>query len=140
MTDVTAPAGTTDLRRRAVDGPETPVRVHVCTMCNDRRRGFGGVQAGRYLLADLMAAAARDGSIEVVGIECMSVCKAAITLSFTASGKWSHVFALPSNTDVAQVLEAARLYARSRTGIFPLSGSPVLRDGVVARIPPVDAP
>ena len=130
------PAGTTELRRRGVDGPETPLRIHVCTMCNDRLRGSGGLQAGRYLLADLTAAAAHDAAIDVAGIECMSVCKAKITVSFTAPGKWSHVFAIPSNTDPEAILEGARLYARSRNGLFPWSRCDALREGVVARVPP----
>lgn len=121
------------MRRRGADGPETPVRVYVCTMCNDRRRG--GLLAGRLLLAEL-AAAARDTTVEVVPIECMSVCRPQITVTFTAEGKWTHVFAIPSNTDPAAVIEGARLYARSRTGLFPWGRCEALRTGVVARVPP----
>lgn len=129
------PKAPPDTVATAAGRPEASVRIYVCTTCSDRRGGPGH-RAGRRLFAEL-AAKNRDPEVEVVSIECLSVCRPNCALSFAAEGKWTYVYAVPSDADVATILEGARLYAEAPAGLIPWRERPDILKGIVARVPPV---
>ena len=111
------------------------MQIYVCTTCSDKRAGPGD-RAGARLCADL-AAATRDPGVEVVPTECLSVCRRACTFGYAAEGKWTYIFVTTSDVDPATILEGARLYAETPTGVIPWGLRPsILKTGVVARVPP----
>ena len=80
-----------------------------------------------------------DPAITVTPVECLAVCKRPCTLALAGAGKWTCVVGdLDPETHAGDVIEAARSYIASDTGIIPWRQRPVaFRKGVVARIPPL---
>lgn len=115
--------------------------VYVCTSCR-RRTGEGEGdfdQPGRALAERVSELLAGDDGIDVVPMECLSVCKRPCTVALAAPGKWSYVV---GDIDVAthgeDVASAARSFAASGDGIVPWRERPLIfRKGVVSRVPPL---
>ncbi len=115
------------------------VRVYVCTTCRDRV-GNPGARPGARLYDALCAKAANkaaDPRVTIVPVECLSVCKMSVAISFAAEGKWTYVYGVSSDADAATILEGARLYAEASEGLIAWGQRPdILKKGVIARIPP----
>ncbi len=113
-------------------------KIYVCTTCRtaDEPIEPREQRAGARLFADLTAQAGQD--FEIVGVECLSVCKRPCTVSFAAPGKWTYVYGdLPPDTSAQTILSGAQLYAAAADGLIPWKQRPdALKKGVVARIPP----
>jgi len=94
-------------------------------------------RAGARLLADLTMQGSQE--FEIIGVECLSVCKRPCTVSFAAPGKWTYVYGdLPADTSAQTILSGAQLYAAATDGLIPWKQRPdALKKGVVARIPPL---
>ncbi len=113
-------------------------RITVCTTC--RAEGEPALpmdeRAGARLLRALQAAAGPE--VDLVGAECLSVCKRPCTVSFEAPGKWTYVYGdLPPESAAAVILDAARLYAAAPDGLIPWKlRADAIKKGVVARLPP----
>ena len=116
-----------------------PMTLYVCTTCRDADHvlGQGAPCAGARLYANIKAAAA-DALIEIVPVECLSVCKRTCAVGFTAPGKWTYVYGdLPAETAAEVVLAGAKLYAEAPDGLIPWRQRPdALKKGAVARLPP----
>lgn len=116
-------------------------RILVCATC--RAEGEPALppaeRAGARLLASLRAAAGGDPALEVVPVECLSVCKRPCTVGLAAPGKWTYVYGdLPVETGAAIILDAARLYAVTPDGLIPWKlRVDAIKKGVVARFPPL---
>ena len=115
-----------------------PMRLYVCTTCRDPLAPVGAARPGARLHAALVAAV-DDPAVEIVPVECLSVCKRSCTVAFAAPGKWTYVFGdLPANTGLDILLTGARLYAEAKDGIIPWKLRPdALKKGVVSRTPPL---
>ena len=81
-----------------------------------------------------------DAPIELVPVECLSVCKRPCTVSFAAPGKWTYVYGdLPAETAAETILEGAALYSKTSDGLIPWKQRPeALKKGVVSRVPPLN--
>ena len=81
-----------------------------------------------------------DTLIELVPVECLSVCKRPCTVSFAAPGKWTYVYGdLPAETAAETILEGAALYSKTSDGLIPWKQRPdALKKGVVSRVPPLN--
>ena len=86
-------------------------------------------------------ALADDASVDLVGVECLSVCKRACTVSFAAPGKWTYIYGdLPPETATPVIVAALAQYAATPDGLIPWRlRSDAIRKGVVARLPPFPA-
>ena len=109
--------------------------LYVCTTC----RAEGDVsepRAGAKLFEALRQQASPD--LEVVGVECLSVCKRPCTVAVASPGRWTYVYGdLDSETSAQTILTGIGLYAGTQDGIVPWRERPeAFRKGVVARIPP----
>lgn len=121
-----------------------PTRIYVCTTCRSEGEvGEPGTErAGARLLRALADAAGPDPAVELIGVECLSVCRRPCTVGFAAPGKWTYVYGdLPPEASAAIILDAAKLYADAPDGLIPwkLRSDPI-KKGVVARLPPFPAP
>ncbi len=120
-----------------------PTRLMVCTTC--RAEGEPSqpaeARAGARLFNFLAAATAGDAGIELVGVECLSVCKRPCTVGLAAPGKWTYIYGdLPAETAGPIVLDAIKLYAAAPDGLIPWKlRVDAIKKGVVARLPPAPA-
>ncbi len=98
-------------------------------------------RAGRRLYGVLATEAAGDPSLQVVPVECLSVCKRPCTVSFASPGKWTYVYGdLSPETGAPTLVAAARLYGATSDGLIPWKQrSDAIKKGVVARVPPAPA-
>ena len=114
-------------------------KIYVCSTCRtaDEPMEPREQRAGARLLADLTMQGSQE--FEIIGVECLSVCKRPCTVSFAAPGKWTYVYGdLPADTSAQTILAGAQLYAAATDGLIPWKQRPdALKKGVVARIPPL---
>ena len=120
-----------------------PTRVYVCVTCRAETDAdlSGAPRAGARLYEALSEACRDDEAIEVLPVECLSVCKRPCTVSFAAAGKWTYVYGdLPPDTGAAVIRHAAQLYGDAADGLIPwkLRPDPIKR-GVISRVPPLPA-
>ena len=141
---MTALGDVLDLATPATVAPAAPsaARVYVCTTCrapddlSDEPAARGGARLARALESESLS---RGGSIEIVPVECLSVCKRPGTVALAAPGKWTYVIGdLDPATAAPAILDGAALYALSPDGIVPWRERPqAFRKGVVSRVPPL---
>jgi predicted metal-binding protein len=140
-------------RAAAAAGPA--VRLLVCTSCRAAGEPLEprADRAGARLAAALAAAVearvadspagdvrARDAhaAVEVVPVECMSVCKRPVTVGLAGAGRWTYVYGDVGPEAVADVLAWAAAYAAAPDGVIPWKTRPEhLKRNAVARLPPV---
>jgi predicted metal-binding protein len=118
--------------------------IHICITC--RRAGaptedVGERPGARLYRALRQAALRRAAPVELIAVECLSVCKRPCTIGFAGAGKWTYVYGdfAPDEASAEAILDAAALYAAAPDGLIPWRERPdALKKGVVARIPPLD--
>lgn len=118
--------------------------IFVCISC---RRSLGDDeesfdQPGRGLV-EAIEARLRDGNpdrVAVTGVDCLAVCKRPCTIALSAANKWTYLIGdLDPDTQVDEIVAAARSFATSENGIVPWRERPAsFRKGVIARVPPLD--
>jgi len=113
--------------------------IYVCTTCR-APDDPSPERAGQRLYADLTQTAESQGSdVQIVGVECLSVCKRPCTIAFSAAGKWTYIYGdFPADTGAETILAGAALYGAAADGLIPWKSRPdALKKGVVARLPPL---
>jgi predicted metal-binding protein len=113
--------------------------VYVCTTCRDPQDPPDAERAGARLHRAVAALAGeRDAPVEVIGVECLSVCKRPCTVALSAPGKWTYVYGdFSPETGAETLLAGAALYAEAPDGLIPWRQRPdALKRGVVSRMPP----
>lgn len=122
----------------------TTATIFVCISC---RRSLGDGeesfdQPGRVLIEAIEARLQDDGHdrVSVAGVDCLAVCKRPCTIALTANDKWTYLIGdLDPDTQVDEIVAAARSFAASENGIVPWRERPAsFRKGVIARVPPLD--
>lgn len=115
------------------------VTIYVCSTCRAPSDDPDGPRAGTRLAADLRRRARRGGAgaVNVVPVECLSVCRRPVTVGFSAPGKWTYVYGDFPPDSAEAILAAAAQYAAADDGLIPWRERPeALKRGVVARLPP----
>lgn len=122
----------------------TTATIFVCISC---RRSLGDDeesfdQPGRGLV-EAIEARLRDGDqdrVAVTGVDCLAVCKRPCTIALSAANKWTYLIGdLDPDTQIDEIVAAARSFAASENGIVPWRQRPAsFRKGVIARVPPLD--
>lgn len=124
----------------SVEG-SAPTRLLVCTTCRAEGEPASPpeARAGARLFRTLVEATAGDPGVELVPVECLSVCRRPCTVGFSAAGKWTYIYGdLPAETGASVILEALGLYAATSDGLIPWKQRPdAVKRGVVARLPPL---
>jgi len=115
--------------------PANDAIIYVCTTCRSPDAA-SDIRPGAQLFANLQA---HDPALNVVAVECLSVCKRPCTIAFAAPGKWTYVYGdLPADVSADAIAAGAALYAQTADGLIPWKQRPdALKKGVVARIPPL---
>lgn len=122
-----------------------PTELIVCTTCRPVGALRDAPAPGEALLHAVRATQAADGArpdVRVRGMACMSACSRACTVALQAPGKHTYLFGdLTADADTARdVLACAALHAESSDGSLQRNQRPErLRNGILARLPPVQA-
>lgn len=111
-----------------------PVTLHVCVNCH-ADDDDNALKAGARLHAALAERLEGRNDVCLSGVDCLSVCKRPVTVAFAGPGRWTYVAA--DAADPGEVIIAAERYAASEDGRVPWrERPPLLKSGLVARIPP----
>ena len=114
-------------------------RVLVCIKCRmpgEPKEPFENRTGGR-LYREVAAAAEGADDVEIVPVECFSVCKRPVTIGLSSAGKWRYLYGDYPLQSAEDILAAARLYGKTSDGLIPWDERPeALKKGVISRIPP----
>jgi predicted metal-binding protein len=115
-------------------------KVYVCITCKVAGEDIEERAGARLFRVLNEQNTLSDAPIELVPVECLSVCKRPCTVSFAAPGKWTYVYGdLPAETAAETILEGAALYSKTSDGLIPWKQRPdALKKGVISRIPPLN--
>ena len=114
-------------------------KILVCTKCRMAGEPKEPMEnrAGSRLYREMAEVAADADDVEIVPVECFSVCKRPVTIGFVAQGKWTYLYGDFPLESAPSILDAARLYAAAPDGLIPWENRPdALKKGVVSRMPP----
>ncbi len=120
---------------------EAFVEMMICMTC---KRGMPAdalaPRPGALLLGMILAAVLPDG-VRVRGVECLSNCNRGCTVALRGPGRWSYVYGdIDPGLHLAALLDGAARYRDTIDGLIPWRERPeILRKGVIARIPPLEA-
>ena len=113
-------------------------KVMVCVKCRmpgEPKEPFENRTGGR-LYREVAAAAEGAEDVEIVPVECFSVCKRPVTIGLMAKGKWTYLYGDFPLQSAESILGAARLYGGTTDGLIPWEDRPAeLKTGVVSRLP-----
>jgi predicted metal-binding protein len=111
-----------------------------CRVAGDPLEALAERPGARLYRALMNLAVRRSAEVDVVPVECLSVCKRPCTIGFSAPGKWTYIYGdfAPSERAAENILDAVALYAATPDGLIPWKQRPdALKKGVVARLPPL---
>ena len=92
---------------------------------------------GSHLYREMLATVAGAEEFAIEPVECLKVCVRPVTIAMSAAGKWTYLFGDFPLGAASEILDAARLYARTPDGIIPKEEMPAsLKLGQIARVPP----
>ena len=119
--------------------------VIICTTCRPADVPRDLPAPGATLFEAVQVAAwdvdpAQLASLRIRGVECMTGCNRACTVTFQAAGKYLYYFGdLAADAETAEhILECAQLHAATPDGTLLRNDRPArLRNGILARIPPL---
>lgn len=122
--------------------------VIVCTTCRPADVPRDQPAPGAALLEAVQVAAwdvdpAQLAHVRIRGVECMTGCNRACTVTFQAAGKYLYYFGdLAADAETAaHILACAQLHAETPDGTLLRNDRPTrMRNGILARIPPLVPP
>jgi predicted metal-binding protein len=111
--------------------------VYVCVTCRPPGETSSSLRPGAVLAAATADAAAGTG-VEVRPMRCLGNCSRGPTAALRCERAWTYVFGGLDVSSAPALVEGARLLAGAADGILPWrERPPVLRRGLVARVPPI---
>jgi predicted metal-binding protein len=127
--------------------PTAITEVIICTTCRpaDVPRDFPAPGAALFEAVQVAAwdvDPAQLVNVRIRGVECMTGCNRACTVTFQAAGKFLYYFGdLAADAETAaHILACAQLHAATPDGTLLRNDRPTrLRNGILARIPPLAA-
>ena len=127
--------------------PKAITEVIVCTTCRPAGVPRDQPAHGAALFEAVQIAAfdldpVKLAHVRIRGVECMTGCNRACTVTFQAAGKYLYYFGdLTADTETAQhILACAQLHASAVDGTLLRNDRPArLRNGILARIPSLAA-
>jgi predicted metal-binding protein len=120
--------------------PVVPLpRLAVCVTCKAGVEIEGdGPRPGRLLYEALLERCAVEApAVELMPVECLSLCDHGCSAAISVAGKWSYLLGGLSENMADDILTYAQAYAMSKTGLVLPSRRPAsLADMIMARMPP----
>jgi predicted metal-binding protein len=125
--------------------PSVMTEVIVCTTCRPKDVPRDQPAPGAALFEAVQMAAwnvdpALLTQVRIRGVECMTGCNRACTVTFQALGKYLYYFGdlVADAETAAHILACAQLHAATPDGTLLRNDRPArLRNGILARIPPL---
>jgi predicted metal-binding protein len=119
--------------------PQPPrPRLAVCVTCKAGREIEGDeVRPGRRLFEALAGRSADDLPVDLMPVECLSLCDDGCSAAISVDGKWSYLLGGLDEAMADDLITYARAYAVSKTGLVLPSKRPAsLATMVKGRMPP----
>ena len=117
--------------------------LSICLSCRDGREEIYMTRGGRRFAKKLLNKNLLKKQVNLRGINCMSNCKRACTISLTAKKSFTYVFGDidPENSEYSEsLIELVSRYSSSSEGFLRRSDRPLLfQSSILGRLPPIQS-
>ena len=117
--------------------------LSICLSCRDGREEFYMTRGGRRFAKKLLNKISLKKHVNLRGVNCMSNCKRACTISLTAKKSFTYVFGDidPENSEYSEsLIELVSRYSSSSEGFLRRSDRPLLfQSSILGRLPPIQS-
>ena len=115
--------------------------LSICLSCRDGREEFYMTRGGRRFAKELLNNSSLKKHVHLRGVNCMSNCKRACTISLTAKKSFTYVFRDidPENSEYSEsLIELVSKYILSSEGFLRRRDRPMLfQSSILGRLPPI---
>ena len=115
--------------------------LSICLSCRDGREEFYMTRGGRRFAKKLLNKNLLKKHVNLRGVNCMSNCKRACTISLTAKKSFTYVFGDidPENSEYLEsLIKLVSKYSLSSDGFLRRSYRPLLfQSSILGRLPPI---
>ena len=115
--------------------------LSICLSCRDGREEIYMTRGGRRFAKKLLNKNLLKKQVNLRGINCMSNCKRAYTISLTAKKSFTYVFGDidPENSEYSEsLIELVSKYSLSSDGFLRRRDRPILfQSSLLGRLPPI---
>ena len=117
--------------------------LSICLSCRDGREEFYMTRGGRRIAKKLLNKNLLKKQVNLRGVNCMSNCKRACTISLTAKKSFTYVFGDidPENSEYSEsLIELVSKYSLSSDGFLRRRDRPLLfQSSILGRLPPIQS-
>lgn len=117
--------------------------LSICLSCCDGREEFYITRGGRRFAKELLKNSSLKKHVHLRGVNCMSNCKRACTISLTAKKSFTYVFGDidPENSEYSEsLIELVSKYSLSSDGFLRRRDRPLLfQSSILGRLPPIQS-
>ena len=115
--------------------------LSICLSCRDGREEIYMTRGGRRFAKKLLNKNLLKKQVNLRGINCMSNCKRACTISLTAKKSFTYIFGDidPENSEYSEsLIELVSKYSLSSDGFLRRRDRPLLfQSSILGRLPPI---
>ena len=117
--------------------------LSICLSCRDGREEIYMTRGGRRFAKKLLNKNLLKKQVNLRGINCMSNCKRACTISLTAKKSFTYIFGDidPENSEYSEsLIELVSKYSLSSDGFLRRRDRPMLfQSSILGRLPPIQS-
>ena len=117
--------------------------LSICLSCRDGREEIYMTRGGRRFAKKLLNKNLLKKQVNLRGINCMSNCKRACTISLTAKKSFTYIFGDidPENSEYSEsLIELVSKYSLSYEGFLRRRDRPLLfQSSILGRLPPIQS-
>ena len=117
--------------------------LSICLSCRDGREEIYMTRGGRRFAKKLLNKNLLKKQVNLRGINCMSNCKRACTISLTAKKSFTYIFGDidPENSEYSEsLIELVSKYSLSSDGFLRRRDRPLLfQSSILGRVPPIQS-
>ena len=117
--------------------------LSICLSCRDGREEFYMTRGGRRFAKKLLNKNLLKKQVNLRGVNCMSNCKRACTISLTAKKSFTYIFGDidPENSEYSEsLIELVSKYSLSSDGFLRRRDRPLLfQSSILGRLPPIQS-
>ena len=117
--------------------------LSICLSCRDGREEIYMTRGGRRFAKKLLNKNLLKTQVNLRGINCMSNCKRACTISLTAKKSFTYIFGDidPENSEYSEsLIELVSKYSLSSDGFLRRRDRPLLfQSSILGRLPPIQS-
>ena len=117
--------------------------LSICLSCRDGREEIYMTRGGRRFAKRLLNKNLLKKQVNLRGINCMSNCKRACTISLTAKKSFTYIFGDidPENSEYSEsLIELVSKYSLSSDGFLRRRDRPLLfQSSILGRLPPIQS-